>query len=138
MAALLQRWEDVIDPTDAFPHPREVAARMRAGNQVLFDRQVLEYPPPLEHLGHAAPDDIVRRQPVEPLAIQLDRALCHLAAFAAKKPGYRLQGRRLAGAIGAKQSGDTALLSKQRDAPQHEDHAVIDDLDIVEREHRIT
>ena len=59
----------------------EIAAAVRAGDQVFLDRQVLEDPAALEHLHDAALDDIVRRQPVEPLAVELDGALGDLAAL---------------------------------------------------------
>ena len=112
--------------------------RMSAGDEVFFDRQILEDPPALEYLGDAALDDVVRRQPVEPLPVELDRAFGDLAALAAQQAGYRLQRRRLAGAVGAEEGGDASLLGTQRNAFQHQDHAVIDDLDVVERQHRAT
>ena len=125
-------------PSMPSPGAAEILAGMGAGDQVFLDRQILEDPPALEYLGDAALDDIVRRQPVDPLPVEFDRALGDLAALGAQQAGYRLQGRRLAGAVGAEEGGDASLLGTQRHAFQHQDHAVIDDLDVVERQHRAT
>src|SRR5260370_26016843 len=75
------------------------------------------------------------QEPVEALAIQLDAAFGNLAALGLQQPRDRLQGRRLAGAVGAEEGGDVPLLGVQRDALQHQDDAVIDDFDVVERQH---
>src|SRR5215469_2840425 len=137
MAALLKHRERVIDTCDAVADSPKITARVRAGYQILLDRQVLEDPPALEHLRDAMFDDLRGEEPVEPLAIEFDRALCHLPALAVQQPRYRLQSRCLAGAVGAEQGRDSPLLRKERDALQHENHAVIDDFDVVERQHRI-
>ena len=108
---------------------------MAADHQVFLDRQVLEHAAALEHLGDAAHDDVVRRQMVQPLAAELDRALGDLAAFRVQQPGDRLQRGGLARAVGAEQRGDLPLTGGERDALQHQDHAVVDDLDVVQRQH---
>ena len=63
----------------------------------------------LHDLDRAAPHEVVGREPVDALALEQDRALGHLAAFGAKQVRDRLQGRRLAGAVGAEQRDDAAL-----------------------------
>ena len=108
---------------------------MRASDQILIDRQVLEYPTTLENLHDPAFDDIERQQPIEPLAVELDIALGHLAALGFQQPRDRLQGCGLAGAVGAEKGRDMPLLGAQRDALQHQDNAVIDDFDVVKRQH---
>ena len=47
--------------------------------------------------------------------------------------GDRLERGRLAGAIGAEQSDDLARAHLQRDALEHQDDVVVDDLDVVDR-----
>ena len=83
-----------------------LALDVAADHQVFLDRQVLEHAAALEHLGDAAAHDVVRRQPVEPLAVEFDRTLGDLAAFRVQQPGDRLQRGGLAGAVGAEQRGD--------------------------------
>src|SRR5437879_4158773 len=46
-----------------------------------------------------------------------------------------LERRRLAGAVGAEQGRDAALVDVDRHALEDEDHVVVDDLDVVERQH---
>src|SRR5438876_2374483 len=137
VAALPQRRKDVVDAADAFADCSKIAARMGPGDEIVLDRQILENPSSLEDLGHAAFDDRVRRQTVEPLPVELDRALGDLPALGAQQPRYRLQRRGLSGPVGAEQRRDAALLGEQRHTLQHQDHAVIDDFDIVERQHRV-
>src|SRR6266481_7330331 len=137
VAAFLQRRKDVVDAADAFADDSKIAAGVATGNQIVLDRQILENPPSFEHLGHSAFDDGVGRQAVEPLAVELDRTLGDLPALGAQQPRYGLQGRRLAGPVGAEQGGDAALLGEQRDTLKHQDDAVIDNFDVVEREHPI-
>jgi hypothetical protein len=133
---LAQRRKHVVDPVDALAHPFAVAAAVRAGDEVVLDGQVFEDPPPLEHLGDPALDDLVRRQPVEPLVVELDRPLGHLAALGMQEARDRLQGRGLAGAVGAEEGGDPSFLGRQRHPFQHQDRVVVDDLDVVQRQHR--
>ena len=105
---------------------------MATHHQVLLDSQVLEHAAPLEHLGDAAPNDVVRRQPIQPLAVELDRALGDLATFRMQQTRDRLQRRGLAGAVGTEQCSDLTLPDGKRDALQHQDHAIIDDLDVAQ------
>src|SRR5438132_313737 len=56
-------------------------------------------------------------------------------AFGAEDAGDSLKRRGLAGSVGAEQGRDPAWLGAQRHAAQHEDHVVVDDFDVVEREH---
>jgi hypothetical protein len=77
----------------------------------------------------------VRRQPVDALARQLHVALGHVATLRAQQTGDGLERRRLAGAVGAEQRGDPRLADVERHALEHEDHAVVDDLDVVEGQH---
>ena len=87
--------------------------------------------PALHHLDRAAAHEIVGREPVDPLALEQDRALGHLAALGVKEVGDRLERRRLAGAVGAEQRDDPALRHAERHALQDERDRIVDDLDVV-------
>src|SRR5207237_1666485 len=100
--------------------------------------EMLEHPAPFEHLHDAALYDLVRRQPVDPRAAELDRALRDLAALGAQEPGDRLERRRLAGPVGAEQGRDAALADVERHALEDEDDAVVDDLGVIEEQHVAT
>jgi hypothetical protein len=133
--ALLEQRKERVDLLDAVAHQPGVAARVAAGDQVFLDGEIGEHPAAFEHLNDAALDHLVRRQVVEPVAVELDAALGHPAAFGAEDARHRLQGGGLAGAVGAEQRRDASVLGAQGHAPQHQDDAVVDDLDIVECEH---
>ncbi len=92
--------------------------------------------PALHHLDQPAADDIAGVGAVDARAVEGDRALCHLAALGPQQIGDRLEAGRLAGAVGAQQCDDAALWHRERDTFQHQDHVVVDDLDIVDREQR--
>ncbi len=85
---------------------------------------------------NAAADDVGGVEPVDAGAGKADRALGHLAALGAQQVGDRLQAGRLAGAVGAQERDDAALRHRQRDALQHQDDVVVDDLDVVDGEER--
>ena len=75
------------------------------------------------------------RHAVDALAVQRDVAFGDLAALGAQHAGNRLQRRGLARAVATEQRRDAARLRLERYAPQHQNDAVVDDLDVVDREH---
>src|SRR5437762_1705948 len=75
--------------------------------------------------------------PIDALTAQLDRALGHLAALGAKQARDGLERRRLPRPVGAEQGSDAALADVERHALEDEDDAVVDDFDVVQRQHRI-
>jgi hypothetical protein len=88
----------------------------------------------LHHLDAAAPHHFVGRERLHLGAVEHDRAFGHFAAFGVQQIGDRLERRGLAGAVRAEQRDDAALLHRQRHAFEHQNDAVVHDLDIVERE----
>ena len=113
-----------------------VGARIGPGQQVLLDRQVLEAVPAFHHLDDAELDQIGRGQRGDAPSRELDAALGDLAALGAQQIGDRLERRGLAGAVGAEQRDDAALGNLERDALEHQDDVVVDDLDVVDDEQR--
>ena len=73
---------------------------------------------------------------VEALAAEADVAARDLAFLGLQQAGDGLQRGGLAGAVGAEQGDDLALRHRQRQAAQHEDDVVVDDLDVVDLEQR--
>ena len=115
-----------------------IAARtlqMPSGEQVFLDRQILEDPPSFEHLGNAAAHDLVRCQTVEPSTVEFNRAPRHLTALCLQDSGDRLQRGRFPSAISAEQGRNRPLFGAERDALEHEDDIIVDDLDIVDGQH---
>ena len=106
-----------------------------AGDQILLGGEVLEHAPALEHLDQAEPRDVVRPHAVDATVAELHGALCDLAALGAQHAGDGLQRRRLAGAVGAQQRRDLPIADVDRHALQDEDDAVVDDFDVVDRQH---
>src|SRR5687767_6952859 len=96
---------------------------------------MLEAMPPFHHLADAAAHQLSRAGAIDALAAEGDLSLGDLAALGAQQVGDRLERGGLAGAIGAEQRDDAALLDLERDALQHEDHVVVDHLDAVHRQH---
>src|SRR5262249_49820056 len=125
----------LVHALDAIAQARAITLHVAAGHEVFLGGQMLEDPPALEHLDHAAPDDVVGRQVIDALARQLDSALVDGAALGRQQAGDGLERRRLARAVGAEQRRDAALADVDRHALEDEDHAVVNDLDVVERQH---
>jgi len=88
------------------------------------------------HLEDAAADDLVGVDAVDTLAVEQDLAADDFAVFGLEKSRDRLQRRRLAGAVGAKQRHDRALRHIEAQAAQHQDDLVIDHFDVADAEQR--
>src|SRR5205814_2180225 len=101
VSALPERRKGLVDPVDAIADLGGIMTGMRAGDQVLLHGQILEDPSAFEDLGDAPLYDIGCGEPVEPLAVELDRALGHLPSLVVQQARDRLQRRRLAGSFGA-------------------------------------
>jgi hypothetical protein len=111
-----------------------VAARVGTGEQVFLDTQVAKAVPPLHHLNDAAFHQVGRRQRLDALVAQLDRALGDFTALAVQQIADRAQGRRLAGAVAAEQRHDAAFRNAEGNALEHQDHVVVDHLDAIDSE----
>ena len=68
--------------------------------------------------------------------IEHDRALGHLAALGMQQVRDRLERGGLAGAVGAEQRHDAAARHLERDALEHQNDVIVDDLDVVDRQDR--
>src|SRR5256712_11885101 len=137
MAPLLETREIGVHLLEVLAQPgAEGAPGVRAGKQVFLDAQVLEAVPPLHHLADAALHQPGRIELVDALAAEHDLALRHLAALGAQQVRDGLQRGGLAGAVGAEQRDDLALLPLERHALEDQDDVVVDDLDIVDRQIR--
>ena len=133
-APLLETREILVDLLQVFLHAgTQRAARVGAGQQVLFHRQVREAVAAFHDLADAALHQRRRVELVDALAAEQDLALGDVAALGAQQVGDRLQRRRLAGAVGAQQRHDLTFPDLERDAAQDQDHVVVDDLDVVDR-----
>jgi hypothetical protein len=111
-------------------------ARERAGQQIFLHGEVLEAMPSFHDLAHAHAHELVGGELVDALAPEFDRALGHIAALGGEQVGDRLQRGALASAVRAEQRHDPALGHFQRYALQHQDHVVVNHLDVVHRKIR--
>ena len=136
--ALGQLGEIAIDHVDvALGRGLAVGPREGAGQQIFLDGEMAEAMAAFHHLDAAAPDQIVGRAVVHLGAVEQDRALGDLAAFGMQQIGDRLQRGGLAGAVGPEQRHDAALRHVERHALEHQNDAVVDDLDVAHREKRL-
>src|SRR5262249_39915605 len=83
-------------------------------------------------LAHAEPHELVRRQTVDPPALEFDRTLGDVAALRTQQVGDRLERGRLSRAVRPEQRHDLSPRHLERYALQHQDHVVVDDLDVVD------
>ena len=98
--------------------------------------QVDEDAPALEDLHDALLHNIVGLKQVDPLAVEVDGAARDRAALGFQQARNCLERGGLAGSVGAEHSGNLALRHLDRAAFQHQDHIVVNDLDIIEIQHR--
>ena len=133
--ALLQAREIVEDHVDV-GIDLAVAAGEGAEPQILQRGHVGDDAAALHHLEDAAADDLVGIDAVDALAVEQDLAAGDLAVLGLEQAGDRLQRGRFARAVGAQQRHDRALGHFEAQAAQHQDHVVIDHLDVVHAEQR--
>ena len=98
--------------------------------EVLADGQGSEEPPPLGDQGDAARRDGVRRQPVDPLAVEPDGA-----GVDGQQPGDGLEQRRLPRAVGADERDELARPHLEGTRVEHA-HVVVAGLDRLDLEER--
>ena len=98
--------------------------------QVLLDGQAGEGPAALGHLDDARGDDLVRGDRTEVPSVEANGP-----GARADDPGDRVEGGRLARAVGADERDDLALLDRQRHALEGVDVAVVG-VDVVDFEQR--
>jgi hypothetical protein len=67
---------------------------------------------------------------------ELHHAHGDLAALCAKEAREGLERRALARPVGSQEGDDPSLGDPERDPFEHEDHVVVDDLDVVDRQER--
>src|SRR5436190_4260970 len=138
VAPLLEPGEVRVDLLQLLTHAgAKIPARIGSGQQVFLDCKVLEAMPAFHHLADAALHQRRRIEPVDTVALMEDLALGDVAALGAQQVGDCLERGRLACAVGAEQRHDGSFLDVERHAPQDEDHVVIDDLDVLDREQRL-
>jgi hypothetical protein len=133
-AALAEHREEVEHAPQALVQTG--AARVAADAQVLLDRQLGEDPPPLHHLGDAGADDVGGAETVDALPVEPDRSAPDRPAVDSEQAGAGPQSRRLTRAVGAEQCDDPALRQLQAHPLEGEQHVVVDDLQVLEHEHR--
>ena len=100
-----QPGEGLKDGLQIGPYTFFVAAEKGAQFEVFHDGEGREDAPPFRDLGDARPDDVLGFQLVERLAAVQDGAV-----FRMEKPRYSTEGGRLAGAVGADERDDLALI----------------------------
>src|SRR5439155_3658158 len=104
--------------------------------QILRDRERLEDLAPFHHLHDTEPADLLRIPAVDPPPHELDAAVGHLAVLGLEQPRDGLERRGLARPVGAQQRHDLALGDVERESLEDQDHVTVDDLDVVQSQHR--
>ena len=117
-----------------FSRSRRVKAPSRRFSE---HRHVGNDAPAFHHLEDAAAHDPVRIDAVDALAVEHDLAARDRAVLGLEQARNGLERRRLAGAVGAEQRHHGALRHVEAEPAQHQDHLVIDDLDVAHREQRL-
>src|SRR5216683_2488545 len=137
-APLREPREIAVDHVLELRDAAAVAMHRTRGDEVLVRRQMLEHAPALEHMGDAESDAVGRRQRGDVLALEANLAARHLAALRLEQAADRLERGALASAVGAEEGDHAPLGDRDRHALDRQEDAVVDDLDIAERQHRTT
>ncbi|GBE23706.1 hypothetical protein BMS3Bbin01_03092 [bacterium BMS3Bbin01] len=107
---------------------------MCRGDQVFVHGQMFEDPRSHHDERDPRPDDVSRIQLGDLHAVEADVPFADLAVFGRKQAHDRFEGRGLAGSVRAEQSDEITTFHLQGQAAQHEDHLVVDHLDVVDIE----
>ena len=117
-----------------------IAARsphQRPRPKVLLHGQFGEQAPPFHHLGDPVADDAGRRPLTDVEPVEADRPLGDPAAVSGQQPADRPQHRRLPGAVRAEQGDDRTGRDIEADPTEGDDHIAVDDLQVLDRQHRV-
>ena len=127
---LAQNREQVDHPLLGLGHGAVVLAdHPGAEPEVLVHREGREDAAPARHEREALPGDRLRLLAGDRRAVEPDRAAADL-----DQPAGALEQRRLAGAVGAEQRHDLALVHLEVDA-EEDLHRAVGDLDLLARQH---
>jgi hypothetical protein len=132
---LLEPREHGHHPVVGFVDFATVAVDVSPGAQVVLDGHLGEDTAPLHHLADAPFHPTGRVLVGDEVAIELDLTLCDVALVNLEQPGDGAKCRGLPGPVGPEQGDDLAVSHFEGDAPEHEDHVVVDDLEILDCEH---
>jgi len=138
MASLLEPREVAIDQLDSLLHLVIVALDMAARHEVLLRAEMLEHTAALEYLRDAERGDLERTHSIDAPALERDRALRDLAAFGAQQAGDGSERRCLPRSVRAQQRRNRTFSNGEGHALQDEDDPVVNDLDVIDRQHRPT
>src|SRR5499426_1254287 len=136
VAAGHQDGEVVVDHPQISLHALRILARVGTDPQILLDGERLQHLASFHDLHHAPATDVLRIHTVDPPVGELDAAVGHAAALGLEQAGDCLQRRGLPRPVGAQQGDDLALGHLQRQPLEDEDDVAVDDLDVVQPEHR--
>ena len=110
---------------------------MAAGLEVLLDRELTEDPSALHHLTDPGLDDLGRGEPTEILSVEGDPALGDPPAVDVEEPGHGSNHGGLTGPIGAQERDDGPFGDLEADPLEHENHVLVDNLEVLDGEHRV-
>src|SRR5438876_3301400 len=129
--ALAEPRKVLIDALEV-PAGADAGVGVGAREQILLDREVLEDAAPLQDLHDARAHEVGGVAAVDALPAELDGALGDLAPLGVQQIGDRLERGRLAGAVGPEEGDDAPRGALERHPLEHQDHVVVDDLDVVD------
>jgi len=130
---LLQTWK-IVEHHVEIAGDIIIASRKCAEAQIFKRSHVGNDAASLHDLKNAAAHDLVASNAVDPPILEDDFAAPDLAVLGFEQTRNGLQRRGFARPIGPQQSNHRALRHLNAYATQHEDHVVIDDLDVADRE----
>ena len=136
-AACFEAGKVVVDLLQVACNLGLVFTGVGACHQVFFNGEVGKAVPPFHDLHHAALHQIRGRQVFNALTAQLNTALGNFATLALEQIGHSAKRGGFACAIATQDGHDATLRHLQRDALEHEDHVVIDNLDAVDVENDV-
>ena len=117
---LFQTGEKAVNILEVCPDAFGVFPGVCAKVKVLRDGLLGEDSPPLRNLGKTQPDNLVRSDPGQLLAVHL-----YASGSRMKQTGNRMHGRGLAGAVRADQGDDLSVLDVEGNPLDGLDHAII-------------
>ena len=126
--------EEAVDPLEGLLHAPLVG--MSPKTEILLHGQLGQDAPALHDLGQAPGDDAGRVETVDPLVVEADLAFGDAPPVDGQEPRDGAQERGLARPVGAEQGHDPAFRQAQADPTQDEDRIVVDDLEVLDGQHR--
>ena len=119
VAQVLKLREIGIDPSQCISRTQSFAGNVAGGKQLIFNRQLLQYPPALHDLNDPHFGYFLRVDALNAVAVKLNITATYFAYLSFEQTGNSFQGCTFPGTIGSQKRYDFPVIYLASDTPRN-------------------